>query len=650
MRLTLLAGLFTGPTIVCLLRGPSFLGAASMSRVSTVVAGLVVAAWSLLALAAFVAARRVLARAASILFVVVQAAVFFSCMSWLTRFRSGFFINYGLLRFFLGDPIHVLALLTSGDRQSLLAAVVVSGLLVGAAFGLTAGREDRPFAPPLLASVAVVTAALILGAGLGVYPARLSAPGEADDYGKQLCYHSTPGLALLCSALKPALAPGVLAHGRPALARIGEAPTPIVHPDLNIVLIVVESLRRDSLTALGAAQPLMPNLDRLAAEGLLFANAYSQSNATDYSVPALLSSLYPLRVTDHDFHKDIRYPKTLVYDVLKPLGYRTAIFSSNNDRWGNTDAFLKSSYLDEYFYSETYPGKTLIPKEDMGFFDAITKGVLRKGNLDDRVTVEHFLHWARQGASGRPFFAYLNFQSTHFPYQQAFEMETPFEPNRIDFEVSYLDYPLAKRPFMLNRYWNSLRYVDGRIHDVVEGVRAIGRGERTLFVIVGDHGESFLEHGKVTHGSSTYDEEVRVPLILHGPMVRKGVEGRPVQHVDVVPTLLGLLGVPIHPNFQGIDVLAPGRDPREHRLFLTTQHGVYQDVLVWRGLKYVLNHQGADLMFDLASDPGERVSVLGAHPVEATECRTLLLDFREAQLAYYSTPETYLLFYPPRHE
>ncbi len=358
-------------------------------------------------------------------------------------------------------------------------------------------------------------AAVLFPAAFFGYPAVAT---DGAQYRARACFRSTPGLAILCAALQPPAPRVTMLDLQPVvpmsayLATVD--PRRLQRP--NVLLVVVESQRRDSLRALGGTRPVMPYLDVLAEQGLLFTNAYAQSNATDYSVPSILSSLYPLRHREQNVFDDLRYPRTLIHDVLKAVGYRTGVFSSSNDRWGNVVGFYTTPSLDVVFYPEVYEGETVMAPQDTGFMHRVKEGIFQKGTLDDAVTVDRFLSWVREGPADRPFFAFLNLQTAHFPYQMAFSIDTPFEPSTLDFDASFGSYPYEKRHVMRNRYDNSLRRVDGELRRAMEELEALGQGDRTVLVVVGDHGQEFFEHGRVTHGQLMHQEVLQVPLLL-GP-------------------------------------------------------------------------------------------------------------------------------------
>jgi arylsulfatase A-like enzyme len=657
-RVGLIWALLSAALFALLAVTPSYLVAAGASRSSRAAwtAGLLAWTWlvtSATAGAVGAAGGRFAPRAGralrTALALLLWLGIAFEAVSWIAFRSVGTFLSPGHVRFFLADAAHTVRLTTPSERVAVLlglAAATLIWLLVVTAFRGVGAEAWTPRSRRGLAAACAV-AAVVFACAFFLYP-RLAADGP--QYRARACYRSTPGLAMLCDALTAAPAAVATVKLQPVISLEAYLATldraRLKRP--NVLLIVVESQRRDSLRALGGTRNVMPFLDGLGEQALLFTNAYAQSNATDYAIPAILSSLYPLKHREHDVFRGGTYPRTLIHDVLKGVGYRTGVFSSSNDKWANVVGFYSTPALDVVFYPEVYEGETIVAPQDTGFIHRMKEGIFQKGTLDDAVTVDRFLSWVSEGPSEQPFFAFLNLQTAHFPYQMAFTIDTPFEPSALDFDASFGSYPFEKRAVMRNRYDNSLHRVDGEIRRAVAGLEGMGHGGRTMLVVVGDHGQEFFEHGRVTHGQLMHQEVLQVPLLIAGPsdIVPRRKDDRPVQHVDIPPTVLGLLGFPPHPNFQGADVLAAGGDAYGRKLFMATQHLFHQNVLVWRGLKYVMDSRGEDALFDLGRDPGETRNLLTARPETAAEYRRIAEHWYRVQLSYYDDPQNFA-FYPP---
>ncbi len=452
-------------------------------------------------------------------------------------------------------------------------------------------RSTHGFSPPAAAAAAGAAAAGGRGPAIGEYPPR-------------------PGTRVAPRA------PGV----RPA----------------NVVLVMLESVpwSRSGL-APGGREGIVPHLERLAAESVVFTRPYAVSTHSDYAQMAILSSLYPRKYDRHDYYGAIEYPRTLLWDALEPAGYATSLFSCQNERWGNMLAFLDTPGLEVLRHSPSWPR-------------APHKGRGVESKVYEETPVSEWMRW-REERGTEPYFTYLNFQSNHFPYEVPAEAPRPFAPFALDFPASFLQYPVEKVPVMLNRFDNALAYADRWLGEIVGFLEARGEWERTALVVVSDHGEAFYEHGQPTHGTSLYEEQVRSLLLLRLPGVEPRVVEEPVSLLDVGPALLAYLGLPPHGNFQGrADILEPGYSAAGRPLFFTIQGLTFEDGLLLDGWKYVVNWDRRERrLFDLAADPGETDDLLAAEPEKAEALDRTLRGLLSRQLAYYAERGWRDGYYPP---
>ena len=166
--------------------------------------------------------------------------------------------------------------------------------------------------------------------------------------------------------------------------------------------------------------------------------------------------------------------------------------------------------------------------------------MLTGGTLNDALVTDVSLNWlARQAASKRPFFLNLDLQSSHFPYVLAPKLERPFQPSKIDFEVSFISYPPEKTPTVRNAYNNALHEADRQVGRILEALGRLDLLSGTLIVIYGDHGEAFNEQGLVTHGGAPIEAVARVPCVIYGPAyLAARRDDYPMGLIDVVPTVL----------------------------------------------------------------------------------------------------------------
>jgi arylsulfatase A-like enzyme len=255
----------------------------------------------------------------------------------------------------------------------------------------------------------------------------------------------------------------------------------------SVVLVVVDALRADALAHYGAAESAMPFLDRLASRSIVYGHAYAATSWTKPSIATLLTSLYPwthalgARYYADELPRDV----LTLQSVLSAYGYTTAQFSAN-------------------------PFTGAASGLDRGFDTALMAPALGQQSafaVKATDVVERFLYWRRQGPADR-YFAYLHLVDVHG----------------------------AKDPAS---YRAAARGVDGQLERLHDQLNMLPGAGNTLLVVTADHGEAFGDHGQAGHGQSVYEEETRVPLIIHEPRQTDGViVDEPVHSIDLMPTLL----------------------------------------------------------------------------------------------------------------
>jgi arylsulfatase A-like enzyme len=407
------------------------------------------------------------------------------------------------------------------------------------------------------------------------------------------------------------------------------------HP-YNVVLVMLESVPWKR-TVLGDGAPLgsTPVLERLASESIVFTHAYATSTHSDYAQMSILSSLHPRKYDRHDYYVRIDYPRTLLWDVLERAGYTSSLFSCQNERWGNMLNFLDTPGLAVLRHSPDWPR-------------ALHRGDSVESKVFEETPVAEWERW-RAAHPAEPFFSYFNFQADHFPYELPPGEPRPFAPFALDFPASFLDYPRDKVPVMLNRFHNALAYSDRAIGRVIDFLERRGEWQRTVLIVVSDHGEAFYEHGMPTHGTALFEEQVRSLWILRVPGETARTIDQPVSLLDVAPTLLTVLGLPPHGNFQGrSDVLSSDYDGSTRPLPFTIQGLTMEDGLRLGGWKYMVNwDRRSRSLYDLANDPDESVDLFDQRPDKAREMDGVLAGLVLRQLAYYRERGWRQGHYPP---
>lgn len=323
----------------------------------------------------------------------------------------------------------------------------------------------------------------------------------------------------------------------------------------NVVILVIDALRADHTSALGYTRNTTPYLDTLAQQGIQFQRAYA---ASPWSLPSHVSLLTGNTYDRHHIgwhnHQGLRdYPGPVLAEVLRNHGYRTGAFPANmfwvtHDRLGR--GFV---HFDDFFYNlEDAVLRTMYGR-------AFEEYVLQKLGFEDIPARRHaadinraFLQWAAGSDTQRPFFALLNYMDVHDPYLPPEPYRSMFEtPGQssgvINWRVGRDDPALdaAQLAAEVAAYDGGIVYVDEQIRLLVEELTTLGLASNTLLVITSDHGESFGEHGLLLHGSSLYQEQLHVPLMLvwNGHVQPGQVVAQPVTNASIAATVLDLLGI-----------------------------------------------------------------------------------------------------------
>ena len=408
-------------------------------------------------------------------------------------------------------------------------------------------------------------------------------------------------------------------------------------PRPSIVLVLVDTLRRDYLGFHGFDGPISPNLDWLARESVVFDNAFTQAPWTKPSVASLFTSLHPDThgLDNHEGLFGARQNQALTTGVLpaealtlaealKGAGYRTAAFVANpwiHGRYGFDQGF------DSYEVVETLP--EILER---------ARGFVRKDE-------------------GRPFFLYLHFMDVHGPYDAPEEdfqamgtspsLAVRTEPragvlgklppylagipwfgdeefqNRTFGEV--IAFRLTRSHTVRARYAANVLDFDGRIAPFLNDVRNSELDQNTILVLTSDHGEELLEHGGWDHGFNLYEHQIRVPLLIRTPGARDRARvTRAANLVDVMPTLLALANVDAPEGIEGQDLLgAEGKDEASFSAATKHREGVH----AVRSARYKLIFDaktGTGSLFDLESDPGEYRDVASENEAEKRKLLGLL--------------------------
>ena len=417
----------------------------------------------------------------------------------------------------------------------------------------------------------------------------------------------------------------------------------------NVIVILIESLRGDQLTAYGGREGVMPAVNTLAQESRVFTNAYAQSSHSNYADLGPLSSQYPLRSGEmYLYPENANYPHLMLHDLLHESGYRTAIFSSQNEHWGGMLNFLETDGLDHLLHAGNYSGE-LKQQRTEGGLSQLMIGDRPSGKIDDRVTVSEALRWI-DAEREQPFFIYMNLQTSHLPYDVPADFPRRFvtDPKRLPVYLGPAHLQVESQQHLKDLYADSLYYIDAQLARLFDQLRASGRLDNTIIVVSADTGTAFLEHGMNGNGADLYNEVVKVPLIIYAPGLEPGSSDDLVQHIDIPPGILELLGMPSHPAFQGVSVFSRQR-PAGGPAFLVAQTPLTrQYALVKNDWKLIVDvNRQRSFLYNLADDPGERHDVLAENAQLGNSLLQELQAWIGLQLTYYEDASLHGRYYPP---
>ena len=293
----------------------------------------------------------------------------------------------------------------------------------------------------------------------------------------------------------------------------------------DVLLITLDTTRADHLGAYGYPQPTTPVLDALAAESVLFTQAYTTNPITLPAHSSLFTGTYPMfhGVRDNGTYV-LRDDVTTLAEVLSAQGYDTAAFVASfvvDSRFGLGQGFgLYDDDVGAEWSRDELEART---PHAFGFAE-------RKANLVT-AAANRWIGRPRK----RPYFAWLHYFDPHQPV-------TPPEPHRSRFSDGY-DAEIA--------------FADEQIGPVLAALEQRGSYDDTLIVVVGDHGEGLLEHSELSHALLIFDSTMRIPLIVKPPGL--AARGRRVAAVssivDVMPTILSVLGIAVPGDVQGKSLL-----------------------------------------------------------------------------------------------
>jgi phosphoglycerol transferase MdoB-like AlkP superfamily enzyme len=385
----------------------------------------------------------------------------------------------------------------------------------------------------------------------------------------------------------------------------------------NVVMIFLESTRARATTPYNENLDTTPFLDELAKKSLMVEQAYAVVPHTHNALTATNCGVEPPLDRWGTMLLGARedsVPSTCLAELLKKQGYNSTYFMSQTESFERSPKILENLGYEEFHSTDSMDTEGF---EQTNYF-----------GYEDEIMLEPSRKWLeQQKKSDNPFLATYLTSAPHHDY---------LAPSKRHGREEYTDNDLV------NRYLNSVRNEDFFLKDLFDQYKKLGLYDDTVFVILGDHGEGFGEHGRYQHDNTIYEEGLRIPMLIHDPrQFQNGATLRgPVNQLDILPTVVDLLGYEIEGGkYGGSSLLGPIRKDRTLLFSCWNESGCLASL---KGTEKYIYHfdDKPEEIFDLSEDPVERQNLAGEYSAEELEKRrTEVLDWRAKVNSTYGMQE-----------
>jgi choline-sulfatase len=488
--------------------------------------------------------------------------------------------------FFAGAVYGALALIALGISwgdnlrfapwTDILGGLAIGAAAIGAALWLRRRPLRRAGATAGWAAALAVLAAVVLVRASDSEPARKAASaraalvGPALEAGRALLDFDGDGYARAlgggdCDDSDPDVHPGALdlpgdgidadCDGQDATDPLPPPATmaalpPSVPPDLNLLLVTIDTLRADHLGCYGYGRATSPAIDALAAQSALFENGWAHAPSTRYSMPAIATGRWPSAIT---WDESIWWPR------LGP-NMRTTAEALHDDGY-----FTAGMFSFSYFAVADHRGFERgmdLYRSDRAVLHVSVNGPMESRGSSSREMTDDAIAFV-DAHKDHKFFLWLHYYDPHLSYEPHAEVPS-FGTARIDL------------------YDGEIRFTDLHFGRLLAHLREAGLWDKTAIVVTGDHGEGFGEHGVTEHGFDLYTAQTRVPFIVRVPGLAPRRVQAPAGHVDIAPTLVNLGRGRAEPSFIGRSLVPDLAGPPAAD---TDTRAVFQEVTSERGKK-----------------------------------------------------------------
>jgi arylsulfatase A-like enzyme len=360
----------------------------------------------------------------------------------------------------------------------------------------------------------------------------------------------------------------------------------------DVIILSIDCLRADHVGCYGYPKPLTPNIDRFAAESLVFENAYAAGTNTGHSFAGMFRSANGVDIFDD------RIPG--LSSLLTRHGYDSTLLNAVSNSWLEGARWSKykrimSDLVDYHTDSERFWDAKRLTDEAIAFLE--------------------------EADPATPRFTWVHYFDPHHTRR--------FHPEH--------DYGRSGKGL----YEGNIAYVDEHVGRFLDYLRRTGILDRSIVFIIADHGEAFREHGAQDHNNKPYQNNTHVPLIVHAPGAGAGRFREPCSLIDVGPTTLGFLGIEIPSAYRGIDLLGAARagalPPRD--IISETPRNLIQSpffafALVRWPHKVIYDVKTSTIeVFDLEKDPGEQHNLADCEPEITARMREAIGSWLDRETA-----------------
>ena len=427
---------------------------------------------------------------------------------------------------------------------------------------------------------------------------------------------------------------------------------------MNILLIIVDTLRPDHLSINDYRRSTSPNMDNFAKEGTSFLNAYSSLPRTDPSNMSILTGMYPHNHGVRLVHNN-KPNQSLSHlpEILQSHGYKTGFMGGSGIHepvlekgfgeynliiWQIKNKVRRSSY------------KIFNPKTFLGSAEQFTDIAIK---------------WIKKNL-GNKFFLCLHYEDLHWPYDVPQPFENIFDPDykgnhefntlkhgkfsRGELIFGNVKLPKEELQHAIAHYDGGIKYTDNQIGKLMDCLKRENLYEDTLIILTSDHGENFGEHNfYFQHGASLYEPSLKIPLVFRYPKSipqGKVIEQR-VQNVDIMPTLLEMLNIPLIDKIDGVSLLTLIKEKtrklvsfifaesiEEHfkgnkRVYFSGVKGKWRAMIEGDWKIIYIPHPENDIfeLYNLKDDPNEKNNLIDKEKEKALHMKNKILEFLKLQ-------------------